>query len=168
MTIDGLSAVEVFPAAEGQVSGDVRFELHALSDRPGDRADILVRSAEVLALDLFKAPSYRFEFPVIPDSKDRTYRLDLVASPATGVALWATAGERYGDGSLYANGRRRWADLAFRVHAPVPSVWLRLMTLRATSPVRIYIVMGAGAAAWVLLGVAVRSLAGRSDESPAA
>lgn len=155
MTSDGLHAIEVFPVAgAGRISGDVRFELYEV------RSDqvIPVYTAEVLADEVVRGPSYRFEFAPIPFSRDRTYRLDLVASPAEGVAFWATMGERYQGGSMHANGRDRWADLAFRVHAPAPSVWSRLMTLRDTNPARVYLMMAAYTAIWLLLGLVLCTL----------
>lgn len=155
MTGDGLEAIELFPAAVGQaVSGDVLFELYEI--RNGE--PIPVRAAEARAEDLVRAPSFRFDFAPIPDSRDRTYRMDLVAAAAEGVAFWATRGERYGGGRMHANGRDRWADLAFRAHAPAPSVWGRLMTLRASHPARAYAVMAILVAIWLLLGFAVRLL----------
>jgi len=155
MTTDGLHAIDVFPASGGErIVGDVRFELYEV------RNNELIPAAttEVLAEDVMSGPSYQFEFAPIPDSRDRTFRLDLVASPAEGIAFWATMGERYAGGSLHANGRDRWADLAFRVHAPAPSVWGRLMTLRDTNPVRAYVVMAAFMAIWLLLGLVVHTL----------
>lgn len=155
MTGDGLHAIEVFPVAvEEGVSGEVRFELYEARNNQLHP----VRIAVVLAEDVVRSRSYRFEFAPIPDSRDRTYRLDLVASPAEGVAFKATRGDRYRGGSMHANGRERWADLAFRVHAPAPSVWGRLMTLRDTNPARAYVVMGAFVAIWLLLGLVLRLL----------
>jgi glycosyltransferase involved in cell wall biosynthesis len=137
MTGDGLDAIEVFPVAAGKgVSGDIRFELHEIHEVGSDHRVTRLRVLEVLAEDLVRAPSYVFAFPAIADSRDRTYRFDLVAAPADSVALWATKGRRYAGGGLHANGRERWADLAFRVHAPAPTVWGRLMTLRETHPAR--------------------------------
>lgn len=156
MTGNGLHAIQVFSVAvAGRVSGDVRFELFEVRDNQL----IPVRTAEILAEDVVRVSSYRFEFAPIPDSRDRTYRLDLVAAPAEGVAFWATKGDRYEGGSMHANGRDRWADLAFRAHAPAPSVWGRLMTLRATNPVRAYLVVAALLAIWLLLGFVLRGLA---------
>lgn len=156
MPVDGLHAIEVFPAAAGDhVSGDVRFELYEIHST-GE--PILVRATEVLAEEVVWGSSYRFEFAPIPNSRDRRYRLDLVAAPAEGVAFWATMGDRYEGGSLHANGRERWADLAFRVHAPAPSIWGRFMTLRETNPVRAYLVIASFTAIWLLLGFVLRTL----------
>lgn len=162
MTAVGLHAIEVFPVAvDARVSGDVRFELYELREN----RLIPVSVAEVLAEEVVRGQSYRFEFAAIPDSKDRTYRLDLVAAPAGGVAFWATKGERYEGGSMHANGRDRWADLAFRVHAPAPSVWRRLMMLRDTNQARAYLVLAAFVAIWLLLGLVLRTLPNVLPES---
>ena len=148
MTGNDLHFIEVFPAVGERVTGDVRLELYEV------RNNLLVpvRMLEVLAEDVMRGSSYRFELAPVPNSKDRTYRFDLVAAPAEGVAFWATKGERYTGGSMHANGRERWADMAFRVYAPAPSIWSRLMTVRQTNPVRAYAVLAALAAVWLLLG----------------
>jgi hypothetical protein len=162
MTGNGLRAIEVRPvAASGRVSGDVRFELYEVRD--GQL--FLVRTGEVLAEDVLRGPSYRFEFVPISDSKDRTYRLDLVSAPAQGVAFWATKGDRYDGGSMHANGRDRWADLAFRADAPAPSIFSRFLALRATHPARAYLLIVALTAVWVLLGLVLRRLATIPPES---
>ena len=156
MTGNGLHAIEVYPVAvTGPVPGDVRFELYEVRDSELHPA----RIAEVLAEDVVRRSPYRFEFAPISNSKDRTYRLDLVAAPAEGVAFWATMGERYEGGSLHANGRDRWADLAFRAYAPAPSIWNRFMTLWATNPVRAALAGTGLTAVWLLLGLALRALA---------
>lgn len=165
MTGDGLYAVEVFPTPVGErVSGYVLFVLYDITD---ESRLIRVRSADVRAEDLIKASSYRFEFPPVLDSEDRSYRLDLVPSaitPAEGVAFWATKGERYAGGSLRINNQDRWADMAFRAYAPAPSIWRLLMTLRETNPVRGHIVIAVFVAVWLLLGLMLRGIAGMSDE----
>ena len=164
MTADGLQAIEVFPAApHGNVSGYVRLELHDITLDQGAR---VLHAAEVQAAHLVKTPSYRFEFPPILESKDRVYRLELVSSaamPAEGVAFWATKGERYDGGELLINGAPRWADLAFRTHAPAPSIWRLLMTLRQTNPVRGHLVLVAFAVVWLLSGLVLRAIAGLAD-----
>lgn len=154
MTGNGLRAIELFPVAVGErISGDVRFELYELRDG----RTIPLHVAEVLARDVLRAPSYRFEFAPIPDSRDHTYRLDLVAAPAEGIAFWATRGDRYEGGAMHANGRARWADLAFRVYAPAPTIWGRLMELRTTHPMRAYVALAALAAVWLLVGLVLRT-----------
>ena len=68
MTGDGLHAIEVFPAGTTErVAGDVRFELYEL--RNGQ--PFLGRVVEVLAEDVMRGSSYRFEFAPIGNSKDR-------------------------------------------------------------------------------------------------
>lgn len=163
MTANALHAIEVFPVAVTErVSGDVRFELYEIR---GNEPRPLLRVEEVLAEDLVRGRSYRFEFAPIPISKDRVYRLDLVASPAEGVAFQATKGDRYPGGRMHANGRDRFADLAFQTYAPSPTIWGRLMTLRRTNPVRAYLVIAAFAAIWLILGAVARTLARLSPES---
>ena len=160
MTANGLHAVELFAASSGQrVSGNVRIELHDITK---GQNIVLMRVAEIAASDLVKAASYRFEFAPILDSRDRVYRLDFMSSetrPAEGVGFWATKGERYEEGALHMNGEARWADMAFQVYAPSPSIWRLLTTLLETNPIRGYIVLGAFAAIWLLAGVVVHAIA---------
>lgn len=159
MTAPGLDGIEVFPVAAGRpTQSQVRFELYETSDIGVEHQEALVRSADVPAEVLARAPSYRFAFAPLLNSKDRTYRLDLVAPSASGVAFMATRGGRYADGSLYANGTDRWADMVFRASAPVPSVWELLMRVRATNPVRAYAIMAVLPAFWLLVGLAIRTL----------
>lgn len=168
MDSNGLHAIDFRPAAvSDNVSGNVRVSLYDVTLERGPRP--LVRSAEISAADLVNGPSYRFEFPPILDSQYRKYRLELSSetSPAEGVALWATKGERYEEGAMRINDADRWADLAFQTHAPAPSIWRLLMTLRQTNPVRAYVVVAALAATWLLLGVALRGLVGMADEAGA-
>ena len=166
MTTDGLYAIEVFATRIGaRVSGDVRFELYDVTqdgELPPPR-----RLAVVGAADLVKGPSYRFEFPPILDSQDRSYLLNIVSSamtPAEGLAFWATKGERYTGGSLRINDQDRWADMAFRAYAPAPAIWRLLVTLRATNPVRGDIAIAAFVAIWLLMGLVLRGMAAISDE----
>ena len=159
MTAPGLEGIEVFPVATGRpTQSQVRFELYETSDIGVDHRETLVHSAGVPSEALARTPSYRFAFAPRPDSKDRTYRFDLVASSATGVAFMATRGDRYADGSLYANGNDRWADLVFQAHAPVPTVWALLMRLRSTNPVRAYAIIAALPVFWLLVGLVIRTL----------
>lgn len=157
---DGLSAVEVFPAATGErVSGSVLFLLYDVSEGPPMR----VRGGVVTVDQLLQSSSYRFEFPPIGDSADHRYRLNIETARAEGVTFWATKGERYAGGSLRINGHERWADLGFRAHAPAPSIGRLLTTLREAHPVRGSVVIGAIAAIWLLLGLVIRELAGMED-----
>jgi hypothetical protein len=157
MTADGLHAIEIFPLpVSGPVSGSVRFELHEL-DR-GYREVKLVRMGEARAIDVVRSSSYRFEFAPIADSNDRAYRFDILGSEAEGVAFWATKGGRYGRGTMHVNGRERWADLGFRVYAPNPSVFSRLLMLRDTNPVRAYLAFASGVGIWLLLGFVLRTV----------
>ncbi len=161
MPVDGLRAIDVFPAIVGNgPAGDVSFELYEVHDVGRERRVTRIRSLQVPAAFRLRGPSYRFAFAPILDSRDRTYRLDLVASGATGVAFWATRGERYPGGRMHANGRERWADLAFRVHAPVATVWERLMALHERSPARVYAVVAALAGLALLAPLVLRTLTG--------
>lgn len=163
MPVDGLHAIEIFPVSVGiPPSGDVLFELYEVGS---ERLATRVRNVEVPAEDLLRGSSYSFEFAPILDSKDHTYRLDLIASPADGVAFWATKGERYPGGRMHANGRERWADLAFRVHAPTLSVWGQFKALHARSPVRVYVVAAALAAFFLLVSRVLHGLTGTLSES---
>jgi hypothetical protein len=152
-----VSATPVIP----NVVGMVRLDLY---DVTTDREPLPpVRSVAVNATELVRAPSYRFEFPPIPDSEDRVYRADFISSdttPNTGVALWATQGTRYDGGAFLINGTARWADLTFRALAPAPSIRRLLMTMRTTSPARTYVVLAAFPLMWLLFGVFLRALAG--------
>lgn len=161
MTAPGLEGIEVFPVAAGRPTQRlVQFELYETSEIGVEYQEALVRSVEVPAEVLARTPSYRFAFAPLPISKDRTYRFDLVAPSASGVAFMATQGHRYAGGSLYANGTARWADMVFEAHAPVPSVWALLMKLRATNPVRAYAILVALPAFWLLVGLVIRALPG--------
>lgn len=164
MTADGLYAIEVFPTLAGaRPSGYVRFEVYDVTDssRP-----VPMRSASLMAEDLIRTPFYRFEFVPIAHSKNRVYRLDVLAWSAAGVAFLATRGERYEGGTLHMNNQGRWADMAFRTYAPFPpSVGRLLMTLRETNPVRGHIVIAAFATLWLLLGFVVARMSRISERT---
>lgn len=161
MTADGFHAIEFATAsAGGAVSGNLRLELE-------EEGSGVVRSAEVSAADVISAPSYRFEFRPIPDSKDSVYRLDVLSSERSvskGVAVWATKGERYAHGTMLINDRERWADLAFKTFAPAGrSSWRRLMDMpdAESGPFSQAQVVIAGLAAyWAALGVVLHGLSG--------
>jgi hypothetical protein len=117
-----------------------------------------VHAADVKAADLIRASTFRFEFQPIIDSKNTPYRFDLTSSAeneAEGVALWATRGDRYGDGAMHVNDVPRWADLAFETFAPTPSRWRMLSVL--PSP-RGNVAVTAFAIGWLVLGVMFRIL----------
>ena len=156
MTADGLYAIEMAPArGEDAVAGRLRLELH-------EEGSDLVRSTEVSAATFMSGSSYRFEFDPIEDSRDAVFRLDLfssASSPAKGIAVWATKGER-SEGTLLINGRERWADLAFRTFAPGGrSAWRRLLDVASVREhYRGAIVFGLLAAYWGVLGLVLRVL----------
>ena len=165
MTTDGLRAVEVWPIVVGRVSGEILMELLDVTGND----DRLIRISSVRAADVAGADPYRFEFTPVPDSEDRVYQLDVTASganPAAGIAVWATKGERYAGGSMLVNGVPRWADMAFKAHAPAPS-GLQLLTAGAAGSglSRGHVVLAAIAASWIALGVFLRSFTRMSDDS---
>lgn len=108
MNAPGLAAIDVRPVAVNEPRGSVRATLRA------DGSDAVIWAAEVPAADLVTRDAYRLAFPPIADSAGRTYLLELSAPAATGVALWATRGERQSNAALTLNGVERWADLAFQ------------------------------------------------------
>jgi hypothetical protein len=159
MTADGLHAVDLVPAAvSGPSSGHVRFELYDVSAVGTEFRETRLRDAEVPVGQLRGVSSYRFEFAPISDSRNHTYRVTLSADAASGVAFWATRGERYAGGTLFANDAARWADLAFRTHAPVPSTWDYFARFVDASPVRASVVFTLMTGVWLLVGVVIRRL----------
>jgi hypothetical protein len=163
MTTDGLHTIEVYPVGVGpRVNGTIRFDLYEVHELGDNRSEAHIHSADVLAGDLISAPSYRFEFPPIPNSKGRTYRFDLAGTPAQGVAFWATHGDRYEGGSLSVNDRGRWADLVFHTYAPVPSLWQRVMALRKTDSARSTVIIAAFPTIWLLAGFTIQVLSAAS------
>jgi hypothetical protein len=169
ITTDAFHAIELHAASTGEpVSGELRFEIYDVTD--GGR---LLRRADVPATDVIKEQAYRFEFPPIPgESSDQIYRLDVLASPsrpAQRVALWATKGEGYVGGSLFINGRERWADLTFATFAPAGrSIWGRLADASVGRPGLAQLLIGALAAYWVALGIVLRAwLRSSSQAGPA-
>ena len=132
MTADGLHGVEFQPEPlSGAPSGAVRYELM-------ESGSGVVRQGELPVARLLTGSPVTVEFDPIEDSKDAVYRFDLASSPsepATGIAVWATKGDRYAGGALQINGRDRWADLAFKTLAPGGrSDWSRLMAMESPPP----------------------------------
>jgi hypothetical protein len=126
MSADGLEAVEIRPTQSGpSVSGIIVLSMTEI----GAGGERQIASARVQAADLVRQRRYRFAFERVPRSRSRVYRLDLAssdASPADGVGVWATRGERYDRGAMLINGVERWADIAFEAKAPAPPVWRAL------------------------------------------
>ena len=160
MNADGLTAVEFRTAALGGVGGRIRIELQTWNGVTATP----IRSVDVAAADLVRNEWYRFEFEPVTGSLGRLYQIELSSlegTPGAGVALWATKGERFRDGTLIANGVERWADLAFRVDAtvpPPPPAWTNL------SHPRVQLTYGILALVWLGVAFAVRQLA-RYDET---
>jgi hypothetical protein len=160
MTADGLYAIDVFPApVSGPSSGQVRFELYDTQDDGTEHWNLPLLAVDVPVGRLRSASTYRLEFAPIRDSNGHSYRLDLRADAVSGVGFWAAKGQGYDGGSLHANGIVRWADLAFRTHAPAPSGWSLLMTRLDTSALRVSLIIAAFTAVWVLVGLVLRTLA---------
>jgi len=154
MTADGLRGVEFQPAAVGDApSGTLRYELT-------EAGSGVVRQGELPVARALSAPTYTVEFAPIEDSKDAMFRFDLVSSPtepASGIAVWATKGNRYSDGVLQINGRDRFGDLAFKALAPGgQSDWARLTAMQSPPPgVSSRTVILAALAAYMLLSALV-------------
>ena len=77
------------------------------------------------------------------------------------MVVWATKGERYEPGSLLANGRTRWADLAFVTFAPTKSIWQTLVDPPSgPGRWRRHWVLAVLAMTWIALGVVLRTASG--------
>ena len=158
MTANGLEAVEFRPVLDGtRVSGTLRLSIVETA-----AVDVrTVASREVAATELIRDRTYRFSFPPVADSRSRTYRLDLETSetrPVSGIAVWATKGERYPRGALLINRVERWADMTFRAVAPAPPIW-RALLLATPLPMglpRGAIALAAFGLTWAALGVVLR------------
>jgi hypothetical protein len=188
MNADGLHAVEFYPAATDRpVSGMLRLQL---VDTTGV-GEAIVRTSVVDAADVVRTASYRYEFEPIRNSRNRQYRFDLISdeqsradasfaeddagahgpprqsAETAGIAVWATKGERYPGGYLYANGRRRWADMAFRTFAPTFSVWHSLAAARGAGRSQWIVVLASLVATWISLGIALLASFAIWNRSPA-
>jgi hypothetical protein len=112
MTRPGLDAIELRPVAVGEPRGAIEVVLR-VADTEG-----IARRGSVAAAALARGERYRWQFTPLTDSAGRRYDLELTAPGGpSGIALWATRGERLEDAALTLNGRERWADLAFQAHA---------------------------------------------------
>ena len=155
-----LTAVEVYPAVAGPLAGTMRLTLTDLTTAR------LVRSADVPTADI--ARDERFVLPVaVDESMNHWFELTIASSPAepaSGVAFWATKGQRLDDATLLVNGRERWADLAFRTHV---SSWLsgNLPGGDSTWRLRSLIAAVAMIALWGLIGLSLRLIATVSARS---
>jgi hypothetical protein len=158
MPVAGLNAVAITAVPAGpHVSGLIELALVDL-----EASGVVERHAVVPAAALLEADSYRFEFAPIPRSMGKAYRLDVAASgddPATGVALVATKGDRYAGGTMLANGRPRWADLAFETDAPVARSSLESLLEPEESwsaGLRDRVILAAVLGYWIAFGAAIR------------
>lgn len=130
MRRDGLQAIEFHPAQIGsRISGDIRLALVDVTEGAEPR---VVRTSTTPVTDLARKQSYRFEFQPITDSTNRTYRFEVSSSEmSSGLALRATKGDPYPNGTLTVNVTPRLADLLFQASAPTASMWQTLWTKRA-------------------------------------
>jgi hypothetical protein len=158
MTADGLHAIEFQPQQVSDApAGSLAYELT-------EEGSGVVRRGSIPVVRALSSSPYTVEFEPIDDSKDSSYRFDLSSSPsepASGVAVWATKGERYRGGALQINGRDRWADLGFKALAPgARSTWERLVSMQSPPPgLSSRGVILAGLAAYLLMcGVVLRAV----------
>jgi len=160
MTANGLEAIDIETAGSGTAAtGDIQL---SLIDTTVSGSESIVRAAAVPSAQVLRESSFRFQFAPVANSDRRAYRLEIAATqPASGVALRATKGDGYSRGSLLVNGRTRWADLAFRTHAPTHSRWTMLWRRpsEAGRPPGWVAVM-AFMASWIAAAALLRSLAG--------
>jgi hypothetical protein len=157
-----LTGVAIYPAVAGSAAGALRLTLTDLTTAS------LVRSADVAAADVVRDDRFVFSVGRVDASMGHWFELAITASPeepATGVAFWATKGDRLEDAMLIINGHERWADLAFRTQV---SPWLSGNPFRADSgwQLRYLIAAVAMIALWGLIGVSLRIVATISDTSP--
>jgi hypothetical protein len=155
MSNGGLSAIELRPAAVGEVAGVLRFTLV--------NENRIVHTAELPAADFVRDERFTFVFPPQPDSRGRDYELYIDSSPeqpATGVALWATRGDRVPGAWLIINSASRWASLAFQTHTPnsTPLIY-RVVQSSGARRVRLLFVLGCLIGTWLLVGVILRAIA---------
>ena len=108
-----------------------------------------------------------------PDTREAIRRYTIAGGAvvlflAGGVGVWAARGDGYEDGTLSANGRERWGDMAFRTDAPTRSLWHTLSddaSHSATSKPRLVIPLLT--ANWLALGMLLTALSaawGRSAQ----
>jgi hypothetical protein len=158
MTVSDLRAVEFRPVPTGaDARGFVEVSLVEVAGGTERR----VAAARLDAATLLQSQWHRLSFEPVAESRGRDYRLDIRSAedrPASGVAVWATRGTRYGGGALLINGTERWADMGFRAVAANPAVW---QALAAGSSTRLGIPAGVAIIAmfllqWVVLGTILR------------
>jgi hypothetical protein len=166
MNANGLRAVEFYPAlTDAPMVGNIKLALVDITERQEQIVGTALLSTSMVG----QAPVYRFEFPVLENSLNHRYRLEVASDspssaasadesatgdPSRGLALWATKGDSYERGAMFANGRERWADLAFRTVAPTSSVWEVFST--PSSPaggLRRALLLGALVLDWLTVGL---------------
>lgn len=114
------------PAGE-QTQGQV---ILSLFERRGDVDERLLYETRVPASEIVAAPSYRFAFPPIEDSRGRMYRLQLRlpdAERGQGIVLWASDGRWTDGGSLFIGDESAYAELVFDVGVASSTLWSGLL-----------------------------------------
>ena len=155
MNAGGLSAIEVRPAVIGEAVGVLRLTLVS--------EERVVHTADVPAKQFTQDGRFVFTFPPQRESGGRPYELYIDSSPqqpASGVALWATKGDRVTEGWLIINRASRWANLAFQTHTPATTPFIhRILQSSGAQRVRLLFVLGCLIGIWLLVGVILRTIA---------
>jgi hypothetical protein len=158
-----LTGVEIRPAAIGSVGGLLRLTFTDLT------SGTVIRAADIPAADLVRDRSFLFAVDRIQESRGHWFELAITSSPeqpASGVAFWATRGDRLGNAMLLINGAERWADLAFQSHTPVTSAVGLLQRSSGFNRIRQAIVLAGIFVIWLLVGVVLRMLAAAPADAP--
>jgi hypothetical protein len=155
-----LSGIELRAAAVGPVRGHLMFTLRDVDTG-------IEVSAGVPAADVVRDASYLFAFPPIELSSGHEFRLDVVSPPGdagSGVAFWATKGERLDYGGLSINGTPRWASLAFQTHTPAVAPVRAMFGPRDPQrPPRWLAAIGLSGA-WLALRFVLKAMVASADE----
>jgi hypothetical protein len=162
MDSDGLSAIEISPAAVDRVAGRFRLTVRAIGQRDTER------SIDVAGADLIRHEVYVFRFAPFELSRDRLFEFRIVPAshePGRGIALWATKGERLEEGGLLINNTLRWASLTFRTATPAGPLLQELLAYGENAFRVRWFVLVLLIGYWVALHVALRTVAQTDDES---
>jgi hypothetical protein len=156
-----LDGIELRAAAVGDVRGALMFTLRDVDTG-------VEVSRQIPANDLVRDDSYVFEFPPVALSAGHEFRLDIVPSPddaGSGVAFWATKGERLEYGGLSINGTARWASLAFQTHTPAVAPARAMFGPRDPQRPPRWLAGVGLAGAWVALRFVLRALVTPADDA---
>ena len=118
MNAPDLNAIELQPETVGPVRGT-----YLLTVRDRDARGV-ERITEVKAEDLVRDDSFVYRFETIEDSEGHEFEFEIASvpdDPGSGVALWATKGERAEGAAMRINNEARWGSLAYQAHTPVVS-----------------------------------------------